>query len=35
MSPTVVGGLPAHVLFVHLVVVLVPLTALALVVCAA
>ncbi|MEU6282787.1 DUF2231 domain-containing protein [Streptomyces sp. NPDC047028] len=31
MSLTVVGGLPAHVLFVHFVVVLVPLTALALV----
>ncbi len=35
MSPTVINGLPAHVLFVHVVVVLVPLTALALVLCAA
>ncbi|MEV5849115.1 DUF2231 domain-containing protein [Streptomyces sp. NPDC051985] len=35
MSLTVVNGLPAHVLFVHFVIVLVPLTALALVVCAA
>lgn len=34
MGPTVVNGLPAHVLLVHIVVVLVPLTALALVVCA-
>ncbi|WP_405887258.1 hypothetical protein OG762_02220 [Streptomyces sp. NBC_01136] len=34
MSPSTVNGLPAHVLFVHFVVVLVPLTALALVVCA-
>lgn len=31
MSPTVVNGLPAHILFVHFVVVLVPLTALAVV----
>jgi hypothetical protein len=31
---SLVNGLPAHVLFVHFVVVLVPLTALALVVCA-
>ncbi|MCL2553773.1 MAG: hypothetical protein FWE75_16685, partial [Actinomycetia bacterium] len=31
MSPTVINGLPAHVLFVHFVVVLVPLTALAVV----
>jgi hypothetical protein len=30
--PTVINGLPAHVLFVHFVIVLVPLTALALVV---
>ncbi|MBM9504703.1 hypothetical protein ITX44_09155 [Streptomyces sp. KK5PA1] len=28
MGPTVVNGLPAHILFVHVVVVLVPLTAL-------
>ncbi len=34
MSLTHVNGLPAHVLFVHFVVVLVPLTALAAVVCA-
>lgn len=34
MGPTVVHGLPAHVLLVHVVVVMVPLTALALVVCA-
>ncbi|MEU9343841.1 hypothetical protein AB0D74_21795 [Streptomyces sp. NPDC048278] len=34
MNPFVVNGLPAHVLYVHVVVVLVPLTALALVVCA-
>ncbi|KAK1181729.1 hypothetical protein B7755_028450 [Streptomyces sp. NBS 14/10] len=32
MSLTVINGLPAHVLFVHFVVVLVPLTALAVVV---
>ena len=31
MSPTVVDGLPAHVLFVHFVVVMIPLTALAVV----
>lgn len=31
---SLINGLPAHVLFVHFVVVLVPLTALALVVCA-
>ncbi|MFI1098244.1 DUF2231 domain-containing protein [Streptomyces sp. NPDC020917] len=31
MSPTVINGLPAHILFVHFVVVLVPLTALAVV----
>jgi hypothetical protein len=35
MIPTVINGLPAHVLFVHFVIVLVPLSALALVVCAA
>ncbi|MFE6687476.1 DUF2231 domain-containing protein [Streptomyces sp. NPDC057743] len=34
MGPTLINGIPAHVLFVHLVVVLVPLTALAVVVCA-
>jgi hypothetical protein len=34
MSLTVVNGLPAHVLFVHFVIVLVPLSALALIVCA-
>lgn len=34
MGPTVINGLPAHVLLIHVVVVLVPLTALALVVCA-
>ncbi|WP_189934593.1 DUF2231 domain-containing protein [Streptomyces sulfonofaciens] len=34
MSLTVFNGLPAHVLFVHFVIVLVPLSALALVVCA-
>ncbi|MFC4033399.1 DUF2231 domain-containing protein [Streptomyces polygonati] len=34
MSLTHIDGLPAHVLFVHFVVVLVPLTALAAVVCA-
>ncbi|WP_369251621.1 DUF2231 domain-containing protein [Streptomyces sp. R41] len=34
MSFTVVNGLPAHILFVHVVIVLVPLSALALVVCA-
>lgn len=34
MSLTVIDGLPAHVLFVHAVVVLVPLTALLLVLCA-
>lgn len=34
MSLTRIDGLPAHVLFVHFVVVLVPLTALAAVVCA-
>jgi hypothetical protein len=32
VGPTLINGLPAHVLLVHLVVVLVPLTALALVV---
>jgi len=34
MSLTHIDGLPAHVLLVHFVVVLVPLTALAAVVCA-
>ncbi|MFI9565923.1 DUF2231 domain-containing protein [Streptomyces rishiriensis] len=34
MSLTVVNGLPAHVLIVHFVIVLVPLSALAVVVCA-
>ncbi|MFG1807748.1 DUF2231 domain-containing protein [Streptomyces sp. NPDC049040] len=34
MSLTYIDGLPAHVLFVHAVVVLVPMTALAAVVCA-
>ena len=34
MSPTHIDGLPAHVLFVHFIVVMVPLTALAAVVCA-
>jgi hypothetical protein len=34
MSPTRIDGLPAHILFVHFVVVLVPLTALAAVICA-
>ncbi|WP_329138763.1 hypothetical protein OG552_31580 [Streptomyces sp. NBC_01476] len=34
MSLTHIDGLPAHILFVHFVVVLVPLTALAAVVCA-
>lgn len=34
MGLTLINGLPAHVLLVHVVVVLVPLTALALVVCA-
>lgn len=34
MGPTLINGLPAHVLLVHFVVVLVPLTALALVVSA-
>ncbi|MFD6025294.1 DUF2231 domain-containing protein [Streptomyces griseoluteus] len=34
MSLTVINGLPAHVLFVHFVIVLVPLSALALVICA-
>ena len=32
MGPTLINGLPAHVLFVHVVVVLVPLTAITLVV---
>ena len=35
MVPDLINGIPAHVLFVHLVVVLVPLTALALILCAA
>ena len=35
MVPHVINGIPAHVLFVHLVVVLVPLTILALILCAA
>ncbi|MFG2559818.1 DUF2231 domain-containing protein [Streptomyces sp. NPDC048496] len=35
MEPTLINGIPAHALLVHLVVVFVPLTALALVVCAA
>ncbi|WRZ88906.1 hypothetical protein OHB54_07410 [Streptomyces sp. NBC_01007] len=34
MSLTVVNGLPAHILFVHFVIVLVPLSALALIACA-
>jgi hypothetical protein len=34
MTPTVINGLPAHILFVHVVVVLIPLCALALVICA-
>jgi hypothetical protein len=34
MGPTEINGLPAHVLFVHAVVVLVPLAALLLVLCA-
>lgn len=34
MTPTRIDGLPAHILFVHFVVVLVPLTALAAVICA-
>ncbi|OQQ14644.1 hypothetical protein B0675_31520 [Streptomyces sp. M41(2017)] len=35
MGLDLINGIPAHVLFVHVVVVLVPLTALALVLCAA
>jgi Predicted membrane protein (DUF2231) len=35
VEPTLVNGVPAHALLVHVVVVLVPLTALALVACAA
>jgi hypothetical protein len=35
LKMSLINGLPAHVLFIHVVVVLVPLTALALVVCAA
>lgn len=34
MGPTLINGLPAHILLVHIVVVMVPLTALALVVSA-
>ena len=34
MGPTVINGLPAHVLLVHAVVVLIPLTALVLISCA-
>jgi hypothetical protein len=34
MSLTIVNGLPAHILFVHFVIVLVPLSALALIACA-
>ncbi|WP_328379276.1 hypothetical protein OG372_30595 [Streptomyces sp. NBC_01020] len=34
MGPDLINGIPAHVLFVHVVVVLVPLTALALILCA-
>lgn len=34
MGPHLINGIPAHVLFVHVVVVLVPLTALCLVLCA-
>jgi hypothetical protein len=34
VGPTLINGLPAHVLLVHVVVVLVPLTAIGLVVCA-
>ncbi|MEO5877592.1 MAG: DUF2231 domain-containing protein [Streptosporangiaceae bacterium] len=34
MSITVLNGLPAHVLFVHFVIVLIPLSALAILVCA-
>jgi len=33
MGPTIINGLPAHVLLVHIVVVMVPLTALLLVAC--
>lgn len=35
MGLDLINGIPAHILFVHVVVVLVPLTALALIVCAA
>lgn len=35
MGLDLINGIPAHVLFVHIVVVLVPLTALALILCAA
>lgn len=34
MGLDLINGVPAHVLFVHVVVVLIPLTALALVLCA-
>ena len=34
MGPHLINGIPAHVLYVHVVVVLVPLTALSLVMCA-
>ncbi|WP_411152703.1 DUF2231 domain-containing protein [Streptomyces sp. A30] len=34
MGPHLINGIPAHVLFVHVVVVLVPLTALCLILCA-
>ncbi|WP_435134322.1 DUF2231 domain-containing protein [Actinacidiphila sp. bgisy144] len=34
MGPTQINGLPAHILLVHVVVVLVPLTAIALIACA-
>ncbi|GAA1244280.1 hypothetical protein [Streptomyces aureus] len=35
MGLDLINGIPAHVLLVHIVVVLVPLTALALILCAA
>ncbi|WP_069885658.1 DUF2231 domain-containing protein [Streptomyces luteocolor] len=35
MGPVLINGIPAHVLFVHFVVVVVPLTALVLMLCAA
>jgi hypothetical protein len=34
VGPTQINGLPAHILLVHVVVILVPLTAIALIVCA-